>query len=78
MIHELEYIRKEPSWPNRGLSSSPVLLLGLGLPFSFLILYTVGRTPWTGDQPFARPLPTDRITQVPPLGFESTSQCWSE
>jgi hypothetical protein len=25
--------------------------------FSFLIFYTVGRTPWTGDQPVARPLP---------------------
>jgi hypothetical protein len=36
-------------------------LLGLGRFFSFLILYTVGRTPWTGDQPFARPLPTHRI-----------------
>jgi hypothetical protein len=26
--------------------------------FSFLILYTSGRTPWMGDQPVARPLPT--------------------
>jgi hypothetical protein len=25
-------------------------LLGLGHFFSFLILHTVGRTPWTGDQ----------------------------
>jgi hypothetical protein len=25
--------------------------------FSFLILYTVGRIPWTSDQPVARPLP---------------------
>jgi hypothetical protein len=25
--------------------------------FSFLILFTVGRTPWTGDQLVARPLP---------------------
>jgi hypothetical protein len=32
--------------------------------FSFLILYTVGRTPWTGDQPVARPLPTHRTTQT--------------
>jgi hypothetical protein len=31
--------------------------------FSFLILYTVGKTPWTGDQPIARPLPTHRTTQ---------------
>jgi hypothetical protein len=32
-------------------------LLELGRFFSLLILYTVGRTPWTGDQPVARPLP---------------------
>jgi hypothetical protein len=29
--------------------------------FSFLILYTVGRTPWTADQPVARPPPIHRI-----------------
>jgi hypothetical protein len=29
--------------------------------FSFLILYTVGRTPRTGDQPVARLLPTHRM-----------------
>jgi hypothetical protein len=34
--------------------------LDLGRFFSFLILYTVARTPWRGDQPFARPLPTHR------------------
>jgi hypothetical protein len=27
-------------------------------------LYTVGRTPWTSDQPVARPLPTHRTTQT--------------
>jgi hypothetical protein len=32
--------------------------------FSFLILYTVGMTPWTSDQPVARPLPTHRTTQT--------------
>jgi hypothetical protein len=32
-------------------------LLGLGRFFSFLILCTVGRTSWTGDQPFASSLP---------------------
>jgi hypothetical protein len=37
---------------------STVLLLDLGRFFSYLIVYTVGRTPWTGDQPVARPLPT--------------------
>jgi hypothetical protein len=36
-------------------------LLDLGRFFIFLILDTVGRTPWTGDQPFAMPLPTHRI-----------------
>jgi hypothetical protein len=36
-------------------------LLDLDRFFSFLILYTVGRSPWTGDQPVARPLPTHRI-----------------
>jgi hypothetical protein len=47
--------------------------------FSFLILYAVSRTPWTGDQPVARPLPTHRTTQtqnkltqtsMPLVGFE--------
>jgi hypothetical protein len=33
-------------------------------PFSFLILYTVGKTPSSGDQPVARPLPTHRTTQT--------------
>jgi hypothetical protein len=33
-------------------------LLDLGCFFNFLIFYTVGRTPWTGDQPVAGPLPT--------------------
>jgi hypothetical protein len=32
--------------------------------FQFLNLYTVGRTPWPGDQPVARPLPTHRTTQT--------------
>jgi hypothetical protein len=38
--------------------------VGLWPLFSFLILYTVGRTPWTGDQSVARPLPTHRETQT--------------
>jgi hypothetical protein len=32
--------------------------------FSFLILYTVGTTPWTGNQPVASPLPAHRTTQI--------------
>jgi hypothetical protein len=53
----------------------------LGRLFSLLILYTVGRTPWTGDQPVSRPLPTHRTTQkhnkrsqtsMPRVGLEPT------
>jgi hypothetical protein len=36
-------------------------LVELNRLFSFVILYTVGRTPWAGDQPDARPLPAHRI-----------------
>jgi hypothetical protein len=45
------------------------------------MLYTVGRTPWTGDQPVARQQPTHRTTQtqnkrtqtsMPRVGFELT------
>jgi hypothetical protein len=47
----------------------------------FIYLYTVGWTPWTGDQPVARPLPTHRTTQtqnkrtqtsMPRVGVEPT------
>jgi hypothetical protein len=38
--------------------------IGHGRFFSFLILYTVCRTPWTGDQPVAGPLPTRRTTET--------------
>jgi hypothetical protein len=43
---------------------------------------THGRTPWTGNQPVARPLPTHRTTQtqnkrtqtsMPRVGFEPTT-----
>jgi hypothetical protein len=50
-------------------------LLDLGRFFSFLILYEVCRTPWTGDEPVARPLPTHRTqTQIsmPSVWFEPT------
>jgi hypothetical protein len=43
---------------------STVLLLDIGRLFSFLIPYTVGTTPWMGDQPVTRLLPTDRATQT--------------
>jgi hypothetical protein len=32
--------------------------------FQFLNLDIVGRTPWTGDQPVARPLPAHRTAQT--------------
>jgi hypothetical protein len=39
-------------------------LLEPGWFFSLLILYTIGRTLWMGDQPITRPLPTHRTTQM--------------
>jgi hypothetical protein len=56
-------------------------LLGLCRFFRFLIFYRVSRTPWKGDQPVARPLPTHRTAQtrnkrtqtsMPPVGLEPT------
>jgi hypothetical protein len=49
--------------------------------FSFLILYTFGRTPWAGDQPVARPLPAHRThtqnkrtqSSMPRVGLEPTT-----
>jgi hypothetical protein len=50
--------------------------------FSFLIIYTVGRTPYTGDQAVARPLPIHTTTQtqnkrtqtsIPLVGFITTT-----
>jgi hypothetical protein len=38
-------------------------LLNLGRFFHFVIIYTVGRTSWSRDQWFGRPLPTHRTTQ---------------
>jgi hypothetical protein len=43
--------------------------------FSFLILLTVGRTPWTVDQPVTRPLSTHRTTQTQNNGTQ-TSMPW--
>jgi hypothetical protein len=63
------------------LSTALQFLLDLGHFFTFLILYTFRRTPWTGDQPVARPLPTCRTTQtqnkrtrtsIPQVGVEPT------
>jgi hypothetical protein len=52
--------------------------LDLGCFFSFLIVYTGGKASWTGDQPVARPLPTQTQnrrthTCMPRVGFETTT-----
>jgi hypothetical protein len=61
---------------------STALCWALANFFQFFNLYTVGRTPWRGDQPVARPLLTHRTTQtqtkrtqafVPRVGFEPTT-----
>jgi hypothetical protein len=55
-------------------------LVGLGRFLNLLILYTIGKIPWTGDQPIARSLPTRRTTQteqtqtsMPRVGLEPTT-----
>jgi hypothetical protein len=39
-------------------------MLDLGRLFSFSVFYTVDRSPWTGDQPIGRPLPTRRTAET--------------
>jgi hypothetical protein len=55
--------------------------------FSFLILCTVGRTPWMGDQAVARPLRIHRTTQtqnkptqtsMPRVRFEATTPVFEQ
>jgi hypothetical protein len=41
--------------------------------FSFLSVYTVGSTPWTGDQPVAGPLLTHTEQHKHAVGLEPTS-----
>jgi hypothetical protein len=57
------------------------VLVGPCLIFSFLVYYTVGRSPWTCDQPVTRLLPEHRTiktqnkcikTSIPRVGFEPT------
>jgi hypothetical protein len=50
--------------PSLSIYGFTVLLLDLGRFFSFLILYTVGGTPSTKDQPVSRPLPTQDNTNT--------------
>jgi hypothetical protein len=62
-------------------------LLGLGHFFSFLIFYTLGRAPWMGNQPVARPLPTHKTAQtqnkrtqssMPRVRFEPTTPVFEQ
>jgi hypothetical protein len=55
------------TFPSNLIIQCPNLLWlysGLGHLVSFLILYTVGRTPWAADQTVARPLLTHRKIQI--------------
>jgi hypothetical protein len=54
---------------------------------TFSVLYTVNRTPWTGDQPITRPLPKHRTTQtrnkhtqtsMPRVEFEATTPVFEQ
>jgi hypothetical protein len=58
------------------------IFIPASVSLQFLKLMTVGMTPWTGDQPVARPLPTQdntkaqnksRQTSMPWVGFETTN-----
>jgi hypothetical protein len=46
------------------INGSTALFWALAALFSFIIIYTVGRTPWTGDHPIAKSLPTHRRAQT--------------
>jgi hypothetical protein len=67
-FHTRNQVASDHSKPERVLYLSIYLsiscstaLLDLARFYSFLILYTVARTPWAGDQPVARQPPTHRI-----------------
>jgi hypothetical protein len=62
-------ILKDQNWSSIYLSIylsiyDSTVIVGPCLTFSFLILYTAGRTPWTGDHPVAGSLPIHRTTQT--------------
>jgi hypothetical protein len=62
--------------PSIHLSMALQSFVGPWQLISFLIVYTVGRTPWTGDQHVARPLQiyrTNAQTSMPRVEFELTN-----
>jgi hypothetical protein len=48
----------------------------LSSSFSFMIIFTDGRIPWTSDQLVARPLPKHRTTQTQNKHIHQTSMLW--
>jgi hypothetical protein len=80
LLAEVPDLRSSFSWHNINLNRSFIVshsfihsfingsispLLAPGHFFQFRnLFYTVGRTPWTSDQPVTRPLPTHRTTQT--------------
>jgi hypothetical protein len=62
-----QYVSQWSNHPRRLINESIygfTAFVDLGSFFSFLTLYTVDRTPWSGDHPVARPLPIHRATQT--------------
>jgi hypothetical protein len=57
------------------INGSTALCWALVLPEFRYLFYTVGRTPWTGDQTVARPLPTHRTTHTQNVRTQ-TSLLW--
>jgi hypothetical protein len=86
-LRKTRKFRQETWCPGRDSNRASLSLwlyspLDLGCFLSFLILYTFGRTPWTGVQPIARPLPAHRTiqtqnkrtqTSMPRVAFEPTN-----
>jgi hypothetical protein len=50
-------------------------LLDLGRFYRFLIMHTVGKSPWTGEQPVAKPLTTYRPTQTQNKRTKTSMPC---
>jgi hypothetical protein len=82
-VHSLSHVKWILLWISTAIYLYMALesFLDFGCFLSFLLLYAVGRTPWTVDQPVARPLPTHGTTpkqnirtqtSMPCVGFEPT------
>jgi hypothetical protein len=75
LLLQLLLLAKRPFFVLQG---DPMYLSIYGSTALCWTFYTVGRTPWTGDQTFARPLPAHRTAQTQNkrirtcMGFEPT------